>query len=96
MTLTVVAKIKAKPEAAKTVHEELRKLIEPTCTKDKGCISYELYLDKHDPSLFFFLETWENEELLNRHLDSCHFKSFAQATDGLVEKSEVHLLAKSG
>ncbi len=96
MTLTVVAKIQSLPGAAETVHAELRKLIEPTCTKDKGCISYELYRDRNDPTVFFFLETWESEELLQRHLESGHFKTYAKATEGIVVKSEVHLLTKSG
>ncbi|WML68262.1 MAG: hypothetical protein METHP_01867 [Methanoregula sp. SKADARSKE-2] len=58
MTLTVVAKIEAKAGTADTVHTELTRLIEPSCTKDAGCISRELYLDKNDPRLFFSLETW--------------------------------------
>jgi len=95
MTLTVVAKIQTKTGSADTVHAELRKLIEPTCTKDAGCISYELYLDKNDPRLFFFLETWESEELLNRHLNSGYFKAYAKAIDGFAEKSELHILTKS-
>jgi quinol monooxygenase YgiN len=94
--LTVVAKIKAKVQWGEFVHSELLKLIEPTCTKDAGCISYVLYRDQNDPSVFFFLETWENEELLNRHLDSDHFRSFSKATEGKVEQPEVHLLTRAG
>jgi len=94
--LTVVAKITAKTGKAETVFDELKNLIEPTCTKDAGCISYVLYRDRNDPAVFFFLETWENEKLLNLHLDSEHFRTFAKATADIVEKSEVHLLTKAG
>src|SRR5271169_2555786 len=93
--LTVVAKITVKAGMTECVRSELRKLIEPTCTKDAGCISYVLYQDQNDPSVFFFLETWESEELLNGHLDSEHFRAFAMATEGKIEKSEVHLLKKA-
>ncbi len=94
--LTVVAKIRAKADTAEFVHGELKKLIEPTCTKDAGCINYVLYLDRNDPLVYFFLETWESEELLNRHLDSDHFRTFSRATEGKVEQTEVHLLTKVG
>jgi quinol monooxygenase YgiN len=94
--LTVVAKIKAKAGRVDAVQHELRKLIEPTCTKDAGCISYVLYQDQNDPSVFFFLETWENEELLNRHIGSDHFRAFTKATEGNVEQTEIHLTRKSG
>jgi quinol monooxygenase YgiN len=93
--LTVVAKITAKSGMTEYVQTELRKLIEPTYSKDAGCISYVLYQDQNDPSVFFFLETWESEELLNRHIDSEHFKAFTMATEGKVERSIVHLLKKS-
>ncbi|MDD1676423.1 MAG: antibiotic biosynthesis monooxygenase [Methanomicrobiales archaeon] len=94
--LTVVAKITAKDGMAEFVHGELRKLIEPTCTKDAGCISYVLYRDLNNPLVYFFLENWESEELLDRHLASEHFQSFVKATEGKVEQTEVHLLAEAG
>ncbi len=92
--LTVVAKITAKAGMKEYVRSELMKLIEPTCSKDAGCISYVLYQDQDSPLVFFFLETWESEELLNRHLGSEHFRAFTEATGGNVENSEVHLLKK--
>jgi quinol monooxygenase YgiN len=94
--LTVVAKITAKAGKQEVVYSDLKNLIEPTCTKDAGCISYVLYRDQNDPAVFFFLEIWESKELLDRHLDSEHFKVFAKATADTVAKSEVHLLTKAG
>jgi quinol monooxygenase YgiN len=92
--LTVVAKIKAKAGLVEAVHHELEKLVEPTCTKDAGCISYVLYRDQNDPSVFIFLETWESEDLLNQHIGSDHFRAFTKATEGKVEQTEIHLLRK--
>lgn len=60
--VTVVARIKAKPEASTKVREELLKLIEPT-RKESGCISYDLHQDNEDTTLFFFLENWESKKL---------------------------------
>ena len=83
--VTVVARIKAKPEASTKIHEELLKLIEPTRSED-GCINYDLYQDNEDPSLFFFLENWESRELLDKHLESEHIKAYLKSTEGFVEQ----------
>lgn len=91
--VTVVARIKAKPEALTKVREELLKLIEPT-RKESGCISYDLHQDNADTTLFFFLENWESKELLDKHLESEHIKAYLKLTEGLVEQWDLNLLTK--
>ncbi|MGE5404116.1 MAG: putative quinol monooxygenase [Candidatus Saccharibacteria bacterium] len=91
--VTVVARIKAKPEASTKVREELLKLIEPT-RKESGCISYDLHQDNEDATLFFFLENWESKELLDKHLKSEHIKAYLKSTENLVEQWDLNLLTK--
>jgi quinol monooxygenase YgiN len=90
----VVARIKAKPEAVEEMREELFKLVEPTRTRDPGCITYDLHQDNKDPSLFFFLEHWASDELLDKHLDSDHIKAYRKAAEGLLQESQVNRLTK--
>jgi quinol monooxygenase YgiN len=92
--ITVVAKIKTRPEVVEKVREALLKLVEPTLQKDDGCINYDLYQDNEDPSLFFFLENWESEELLNKHLDSEHIKAYRDATEGLIEQRDLYRITR--
>lgn len=92
--VTIVARIQAKPDAIETVGEELRKLVAPTRQKDDGCIRYDLHQDSEDPSVFFFLEIWESEEHLNRHLGSEHIKAYQEATMELIERRDLHRLTK--
>jgi quinol monooxygenase YgiN len=94
--VTVVARIKAKPEAAGKVREELVKLLEPTRGQDPGCINYDLHQDNSDPALFMFLENWVSDELLDRHLETEHLDAFRKATEGLLEELEVNRLTKIG
>lgn len=92
--LTVIATIKAKPEATAFVRAELIKLIAPTRETDAGCISYVLHQDQADASLFYFLEQWESKALLDAHLQTPHIKALVAATEGKLEKMDVALADK--
>lgn len=92
--ITVVARIKARPDAGEKVSEALLKLIEPTLHKDDGCINYDLYQDNDNPSLFFFLENWESEELLEKHLASEHIEAYRKTTEGLIEQRDLYRLTR--
>jgi quinol monooxygenase YgiN len=95
-SIAVVARIKAKPEAADTVREELRRLIEPTRQQDAGCIVYDLHQDSEDASLFYFLERWESKTLLEKHLEAEHVKNYLKATEGLMEQFDLNILNPIG
>ncbi|MGD8993493.1 MAG: putative quinol monooxygenase [Desulfobacterales bacterium] len=92
--VTVVARIKARRDAVEEVSDALLKLVEPTLHKDDGCIDYDLYQDNENPSLFFFLENWESEVHLKKHLDSEHIKAYRKATEGLIEQRDLHRLTR--
>ena len=87
--LTVFGRIKAKPDSAATVEQELGKLVPPTL-KEKGCINYDLHRDRRDPSVFFFHENWESEADLKAHIHSAHIKACMDVIGSLVESSEVY------
>lgn len=88
--LTVIATIKAKPESVALVRAELTKLIAPS-RADAGCLSYVLHRDQSNPSVFYFIEQWENKTLLDAHLHQPHLAAFIAATDGLLEKLDIAL-----
>jgi quinol monooxygenase YgiN len=92
--VTVVVRIKSRADATQEVSDALLKLVEPTLNKDDGCIDYDLYQDNDNPSRFFFLETWESEKLLKKHLDSEHIKAYRKATEGLIEQRDLYCLTK--
>jgi len=94
--VTVVARIKAKPDAVEQVRKEAMKLIPPTRNNDEGCNCYDLYQDNSDPTLFYFLEEWESNELLDKHLETEHLKAFGEATEGLIAELEINRLTRIG
>jgi quinol monooxygenase YgiN len=82
--LTVIAKIKVKPECMELVKKEIGKILEPV-RKEEGCLQYDLHQDNADPSLLFFYENWESEELLQKHLVNANLVSYRKATEGCIE-----------
>ncbi|CAB5091605.1 hypothetical protein D3OALGA1CA_5501 [Olavius algarvensis associated proteobacterium Delta 3] len=92
--VTVVARIRARPNAIEKVRDALLALVVPTVNKDDGCINYDLYQDNDNPSLFFFLENWESEELLKKHLDSEHIKAYRKETEDLIEQRDLYRLTR--
>ena len=93
--LTIIAKIKAKPDQIELVKAELIKLIGPS-RADRGCLNYDLHQDNDDPSLFIFYENWQSRPLWQAHMQQPHLKRYRAATEGAIlsfELSELSQLA---
>jgi quinol monooxygenase YgiN len=58
--------------------------------RDDGCISYRLYEDTELANDFVFIEEWESDDALQRHLATPHIAEFTQAVPAtLVAPPEV-------
>ncbi|WP_394525428.1 putative quinol monooxygenase [Lacrimispora sp. JR3] len=67
-------------------------LVENTRAKDAGCIRYELLQDIKNPQILTMVEEWEDQESLNGHANSSHFKEVMAATADFSEKpAELHI-----
>jgi quinol monooxygenase YgiN len=66
-SLTVLAQIKARPDKADQVRQELLSLVAPS-RKDAGCLNYDLHQGKDNPALFLFHENWTSKAHLDAHL----------------------------
>jgi quinol monooxygenase YgiN len=60
------------PEKQMEVLQTLLSMIEPT-GKETGCLSYAVFCDIEDKSLFSLLEEWETREDLDNHIRSHRF-----------------------
>lgn len=92
-TITVIARIVAKKESLDSVKAQLLALVDPS-RNDEGCIEYRLHQSNDDPAVFVFYEQWENEDILAKHMDTAHFKAFAEAVEGATEDITVHKLTQ--
>jgi quinol monooxygenase YgiN len=90
--VTVVARIESRPDAVEKVRQALLEVVGPTLNEDEGCFRYDLYQDNDNPRVFFFIENWESEDLLKKHLHSEHIKAYRKATDGLIVQRDLYRL----
>ncbi|MFR9651742.1 MAG: putative quinol monooxygenase [Rikenellaceae bacterium] len=92
-TLTVVARITAKPGNRELVKSELIKLIEPT-RAEKGCMMYTLHEDNENENFFLFFEKWESYDLWQVHMGQPGLAEYSKATEGAVESFIVHQMSE--
>ncbi len=80
----VIARMKARKDKADTLKAALSALIGPT-RNEAGCIAYYLLNNRQAPEEFTFVEQWENEQALQKHLSSEHIKNALGQMDELLE-----------
>ena len=76
--------IDALPEKQKEVMQTLLSMID-TQGKEKGCLSYNIFCDIDNKTIFNVIEEWETREDLNRHIRSERF-SILLGTKSLLTK----------
>lgn len=92
--IVIVAKIKVKEDFVEEVYSFLVDLHKSTHKNDFGCIQYDLHKDLEDKSSFTFIETWENTEVLDAHMQKEHFLSFVKNVEDKLESLEISKLEK--
>lgn len=92
--IVIVAKVTIKKEFTNEVYPLLESLHKSTNENDFGCIQYDLHKDLEDENSFTFIETWENAELLEAHMQKEHFISFVKKVEGKLENLEINKLEK--
>ncbi|MCK9997448.1 MAG: antibiotic biosynthesis monooxygenase [Candidatus Krumholzibacteria bacterium] len=93
-SLTIVARIKAKPGQENTLAAELAKLVPPTLL-EAGCLQYDLHRDLEDPGNFLFFENWETKEQWLAHMESPQLLAYKAAADDLVDVFELFQMEKA-
>ena len=67
----MIARFTAHPEQQQALRETLSDLIEPT-RRESGCLRYELWHNRSDPTDFTFIEEWASEAALEAHSRTPH------------------------
>jgi len=92
--IVIVAKVTIKEEFTNEVYPLLESLHKSTHANDFGCIQYDLHKDLENPNSFTFVETWENTDLLDAHMQKEHFLSFVKSVEDKLENLEISKLEK--
>ena len=92
--VVIVAKVKIKKEFKEEVYTNLVELHKSTHTLDIGCLQYDLHKDLDDENSFVFIETWENQNLLDSHMSTEHFLTFVKKVEDKLENLDITKLEK--
>lgn len=93
-TLTVIARVRAKPGMEPRLRAALIALVAPT-RSEAGCLNYDLHESIDDPAQFVFYEDWTSRQALDIHSRSPHIFAFRErAKELLAGPTEISLWNK--
>lgn len=78
--ITAILRIQCGKERLPEVNRLFRSLIEPTRV-EAGCISCRLYHEENHPDVITWIEEWQSQSDLRRHLRSPLYKKILAAVD---------------
>lgn len=82
----LIVGLRAKPEMIEQVRNDLIQVVAPS-RKESGCITYELFQDQNDPSLFIFYEHWASEKDQEQHHNfGAHIQNFQKKAWVMLKK----------
>lgn len=88
---TAIATLTAKPGQQDALEQALRALIEPS-RAEAGCGQYDLHRDLADPRVFYVIEQWASDAVLEAHNASAHFQQFQSSAGDSIEHFQLKRL----
>ncbi|MBX8811228.1 antibiotic biosynthesis monooxygenase [Pseudochrobactrum algeriensis] len=86
--LFVVVSLRAKAGKEGTLRRDLKAIVDQS-RKEEGNISYDLFIDRTDPSRFVFIEHWASQEhQYKHHNEGPHIQFFHENGAQNVENTE--------
>jgi quinol monooxygenase YgiN len=95
--VTLVPFFTIKPGEVDAVRSAHLAMVEPT-RAEPGCLGYDLYQSREDPSVMFFYENWTDQDALSRHMNTENFYRFVRGEVDvrLVVPWTAHMMALVG
>jgi quinol monooxygenase YgiN len=77
------AKLSIKPEKVGDFVATARTVIAAS-RAEPGCISYTLYQDPYERTVFFFFEEWKDQAAIDAHFATPHFNAFVSKLEDMA------------
>jgi quinol monooxygenase YgiN len=95
MSLTLIARIKAKPGSENDLEAAFRDMIKKVRAAEPGCLTYVLHKSNEDPTTFVWYETYTDEAAFAAHRKTDHMKEMgARIANLLADKPQIELLTE--
>jgi len=92
--ILVTLRMKVRAEKRDEFLRAMRSMLEPTAV-EPGCLSCRFYQDTENTNAFTFVEEWESQADLERHLRTDTFRMLLFLMDLLTEPPEIKFNAVS-
>ncbi|SLN65056.1 putative quinol monooxygenase [Oceanibacterium hippocampi] len=77
------------PEHRKRFRAAMARQAETSLGQEPGCLQFDVCHDPAEPESCFLYEVYADEAAFRRHLESTHYKAFAETVDGWVARKSV-------
>jgi quinol monooxygenase YgiN len=83
--IIIHANIKVKARFREIFLEEARLVTNPS-QAESGNISYHYYEDPEEANTFIFVEKWKDEQAIQQHQETLHFKKFVKEIETIISE----------
>lgn len=95
MSLTLIARIKAKPGSEQELENAFHDMIKKVRAAEPGCLTYVLHKSNQDPTTFVWYETYTDQAAFDTHRKTDHRKEMGtRIANLLAEKPQLELLTE--
>ncbi len=89
--LTIIAMPMVDDSRLEEIQEAMLALVQHAL-KEEGCIRYELHQNNEESNRFIFVETWQNRDLWQKHMNGEAIKQFNKKISGGITGFELYEL----
>ena len=82
----IVASFKVKPDCIDAFIDASKADAESSVANEPGCHQFDVNVDPKNPTHFMFYEVYEDQDAIDAHRESPHFKTFFDAIQNLIEE----------
>lgn len=95
MSVSLIAKIKAKPGSESDLEAAFRDMIKKVRAAEPGCQAYILHKSNQDPTMFVWFETYADQAAFDAHRKTDHMKEMGQRIANLLDgRPQVEVLTE--
>jgi quinol monooxygenase YgiN len=85
MSVTLIAKIKAKSGSEQQLEEAFRDMIKKVRANEPGCQAYVLHRDNNDATQFVWYEVYQDQAAFDHHRKTEHMKEMGDRIKDLLD-----------
>lgn len=95
MTEALIVEFRIKPAFADDFAAAIQANALASLHDEPGCLFFDVCRDPAEPGLFFLYELYEDDDAIQAHLDSAHFRAFTERTSDWVAGKTIRKMQRS-